>query len=91
MKKIQIILASLAFVMAGAGVFANSMVVTTYYRAFATGGSLSADCDVELTGTFECSSGNNQCVKTITVNGTPGDYRISKIVDSGSCQIVPMP
>jgi|GEM_PF-2042623 len=98
MKKIQIILAAVAIMAAGAGVFANARAafITTYYRAAdADFGDTGALCGVALTGNPGCTESTpNQCFKTFSTQlpnetfPTDKTYFISKIVDSGNCEIV---
>lgn len=91
MKTVRIVFAFAAITAAGVSVFANSLVLTTFYRSSASYTSVPtmlppADCAQSLTGAVTGrDTGSNQC--TIPA---PGDkvYLVSKIIDNDPCILV---
>lgn len=88
MKKIQMIFAAAAVMLAVAGVYASSVVATVYYSpnwAHRTG----LACDIVISTT--CSdSGSTPCQETVSLendNGifVPTQVLVSKKVDGGNC------
>jgi len=98
MKKIQLILTSVAILAACAGVFANARAAfaTTYYRPFdAQFNQTGAICGLAIINPGCPDNGGTQCsaVYQTTIDGQTANrtYFISKIVDSGPCVIVTRP
>lgn len=84
MKKIQILFAALAITVASVGVFASSMVTTTYWRAQTPDGADQEECFEQVTIT-PCEGSINQCRLDVFNNGNL--YRISKKVSpSTTCE-----
>lgn len=84
MKKIQLVFAVLAFLVAGAGVFASTLQSTVYYRSTdPLPMGVGANCDEQLTGyNPTCPDLNgDQCTDKITVDKVEDTYYISKIED----------
>jgi hypothetical protein len=96
MKKIQMILASAAFLLAGAGVFASTLVTTVYYRPnWANKSQTSGLFCQETVATPPCSDVTGpRCTKSETYvdpDGGPNqtlNVIISKRIDGGDCQTV---
>lgn len=96
MKKRQIILTTLAVILATLGVFANTLRATKYYRSRypASWGYPSLDCYVEITSPPCQDRPGVQCtgpftwVPPGTVIPVIQDFWISKIVDNGDCDAV---
>ena len=88
MKKIQIIFAASALLLASAGVFANNLAVTTYYWTI----SQTVACtNVLSTSTIppNCTTGNSQCTTTETVDGEATIVFLSRKIDNQPCEKVP--
>lgn len=80
MKKVRLILAASACCLAGAGVFASSMVVTNYFQV-ATAGVIS--CSTAYTGTV-CPAGNTTQCKVLVGDN---ELFITKKVDAQPCAL----
>jgi len=74
MKKFQLTFAVAACMFAAAGVFANSSVVTKYYRSN-TVNQTGIHCDTEITAPT-CATGT-QCARKILVGTTTSLYYLS--------------
>jgi len=97
MKKIQVVLAVVTVLAAGAGVFANARVffATTYYRAAdADFGLTGARCGVQITSSPCPDISGTQCFASFNTQlpseafPTVKTYYISKMVNNGPCVIV---
>jgi len=80
MKKVRGVFAIVAILIAGVGVYANSVFATVYYRA-TTPNLQGALCQTVISQPAGCGSGSNQC--SVTISGST--YYVSRIVDAGSC------
>ena len=91
MKKIQVIFAVAALLLAVVGVFANKLVTTTYYQST----SNSADCTTALTLSLpaSCDTGTIQPCFLDVANPDESVTRwyFSKIVDSNPCEQLKKP
>lgn len=91
MKKLRIVLATIALSMATIAVIASNVRSTVYYR----GGpwQYGPYCDYVITPSSVCEGNIDQCSyqKWIVVNGVEyyADFYISKRVDGMFCQMVP--
>lgn len=87
MKKVRVVFSVLAVTIASASVFANTLVVTTFWRSSTTvssvPGSATPDCAVQIT-LNECPATTGQ-ICTIPADSEGNLYIVSKKVDSPTC------
>jgi hypothetical protein len=89
MKRTQIIFTAAAILLASIGIFANNLLVTTYYYSTSPG----AVCTMPITTSIPagCGTGTAQCFKAVIIEGELVTIYLSQRIDGGTCQILPRP
>lgn len=86
MKKIQLVFAALAIMVASAGVFANAFVTIQYFESTNEG----ADCSTQTQLIPDCESGLNQCFVDVQEGEEQVRYFLSqKESAQAECEEVP--